>query len=97
MIIFKKNSSVVQCRHQRCNGVDAGVVSNGVDTSDDTRYSSPDFFFRRLDFYYYFCAVVRLTYSYVFRFPSGSSAGWCHGANLCLDEMSSLNEYSLCN
>ena len=40
MIIFKKNSSVVQCRHQRCNGVDAGVVSNGVDTSDDTRYSS---------------------------------------------------------
>ena len=40
MIIFKKNSSVVQCRHQRCNGVDAGVVLNGVDTSDDTRYSS---------------------------------------------------------
>ena len=40
MIIFKKNSSVVQCRHQRCNGVNAGVVSNGVDTSDDTRYST---------------------------------------------------------
>ena len=42
VFILKKNTSVVQCRHQRHNGVDAGVMLNGVDTSNDIRYSTLD-------------------------------------------------------